>query len=110
MPSTISRTTAKNTGTFITRTKRDMDWNQFMKARGFREMTSEEIRRNRQRFECAKKSFGIMKKKTAVAPPITSPRIKHLAGKGLRAPSTLTTKQVRELAGSVERHIKRKGK
>jgi len=37
--------------------------------------------------------------------PITSPRIKHLAGKGLRAPSTLTNKQVQELAASVEAHI-----
>jgi hypothetical protein len=42
--------------------------------------------------------------------PITSPRIKHLAGKGLKAPSTLTTKQVRELAASVEAHIARKKK
>jgi len=41
---------------------------------------------------------------------ITSPRIKHLAGKGLKAPSTLTTKQVQELAGSVEAHITRKKK
>jgi hypothetical protein len=41
---------------------------------------------------------------------ITSPRIKHLAGEGLRAPSTLTPKQVRELAGSVLVHITRKKK
>jgi len=40
--------------------------------------------------------------------PITSPRIKHLAGKGLRAPSTLTTRQLQDLAGSVEAHITRK--
>ncbi len=44
------------------------------------------------------------------AKPLTSPRIKHLAGKGLKAPSTLTTKQVQELAGSVEAHIARKTK
>jgi hypothetical protein len=37
--------------------------------------------------------------------PLTAPRIKHIAGKGLEAPSTLTTKQVRELAGSVMAHI-----
>lgn len=41
------------------------------------------------------------------AKPLTSPRIKSLAGKGLRAPSTLTSKQVQELAGSVEAHIAR---
>jgi hypothetical protein len=38
-------------------------------------------------------------------PPITSDRVKHLAGEGLEAPSRLSTKQVRELAGSVLRHI-----
>ena len=37
--------------------------------------------------------------------PLTSPKIKHIAGVGLKAPSTLTTKQVRELAASVEAHI-----
>jgi hypothetical protein len=37
--------------------------------------------------------------------PITSPKIASIAGKGLRAPSTLTTKQVQELAASVEAHI-----
>jgi hypothetical protein len=37
--------------------------------------------------------------------PITSPRIKHLAGKGLKAPSTLSNKQGQELAASVEAHI-----
>jgi len=31
--------------------------------------------------------------------------IKRIAGQGLKAPSTLTTKQVRELAASVEAHI-----
>jgi hypothetical protein len=37
--------------------------------------------------------------------PLTSRTIKHLAGKGLRAPSTLSTKQVQKLAASVEAHI-----
>jgi hypothetical protein len=37
--------------------------------------------------------------------PITSQRIKHLAGIGLRTPSKLTNKQTQELAGSVEAHI-----
>lgn len=41
--------------------------------------------------------------------PITSPKIKHLAGEGLQRPSTLTTKQVRELAGSVMAHIEPRG-
>jgi hypothetical protein len=38
-------------------------------------------------------------------PSITSPRIRSLAGKGLSAPSTLTTDEVRELCGSVMEHI-----
>jgi hypothetical protein len=42
--------------------------------------------------------------------PITSPKIKHLAGEGLQRPSRLTAKQVRELAGSVMAHIERGGK
>lgn len=37
--------------------------------------------------------------------PLTSPKIKHIAGIGLATPSKLTTKQVRELAASVEAHI-----
>src|SRR5665213_733439 len=37
--------------------------------------------------------------------PITSPKIRHLAGEGLERPSTLTTKEVRELAASVMAHI-----
>jgi hypothetical protein len=48
-----------------------------------------------------------MPKKTA---PITSPKIKTLAGKGLKAPSTLTTKETQELAASVMEHIRRKNK
>ena len=37
--------------------------------------------------------------------PITSPKIRRLAGIGLATPSKLTTKQVQELAASVEAHI-----
>lgn len=46
-----------------------------------------------------------MAKKPATPSPLTSPIIKHIAGKGLRAPSTLSTKQVQKLAASVEAHI-----
>ena len=43
-------------------------------------------------------------------PLLTSAHIKDLAGKGLRAPSTLTTDETRELAASVLRHVEpRKG-
>jgi hypothetical protein len=37
--------------------------------------------------------------------PITSPRIKHLAGEALAHGSSLTAKQVAELGGSVLAHI-----
>lgn len=37
--------------------------------------------------------------------PVTSPKIKHLAGIGLKTPSKLTNKQVQELAASVEAHV-----
>jgi hypothetical protein len=37
--------------------------------------------------------------------PITSPKIKRLAGIGLATPSKLSPKQVQELAASVEAHI-----
>lgn len=40
-----------------------------------------------------------------VPSPLTSPTIKHIAGQGLKAPSTLTTRQVQKLAASVEAHI-----
>jgi len=47
----------------------------------------------------------IMATKKSAAPkkaaPTTSPKIKSIAGQGLKSPSTLTTAQVRELAGSV---------
>ena len=43
--------------------------------------------------------------KRIIPAPITSPRIKSIAGQGLKAPSTLTTAQVRALAASVEAHI-----
>ena len=51
----------------------------------------------------------------SLAPPrkpahITSDKIKHLAGIGLERPSTLTAKQVQELAASVQRHIESKKK
>jgi len=49
---------------------------------------------------------AMSKSKRITSPaPITSPKIKHIAGKGLKAPSTLTTRQVQELAASVEAHI-----
>jgi hypothetical protein len=42
--------------------------------------------------------------------PITSPKIKRLAGIGLATPSKLTPKQVQQLAASVEAHIEPRGK
>jgi hypothetical protein len=39
------------------------------------------------------------------AEPITAPVIKRIASKGLEAPSTLSSKQVQKLAGSVMAHI-----
>ena len=44
-------------------------------------------------------------KPPAAPAPITSPKIKHLAGIGLATPSKLSNKQVQELAASVEAHI-----
>jgi hypothetical protein len=41
----------------------------------------------------------------AKAEPITSSKVKHLAGIGMRNPSKLSTKQVQKLAASVEAHI-----
>lgn len=40
------------------------------------------------------------------AEPITSRSIKRIAGLGLKTPSKLSTKQVQELAASVEAHIR----
>lgn len=37
--------------------------------------------------------------------PVTSPKIKHIAGVGMKTPTKLSTKQVQELAASVEAHI-----
>jgi hypothetical protein len=54
------------------------------------------------------KEKRIMAKKTAPPrppAPLTSPKIKHIAGIGMEAPSRLTTAQIRELAASVEAHI-----
>jgi hypothetical protein len=39
---------------------------------------------------------------------ITSEHIKHLAGKGLQNPTTLTEVEVKELCGSVLAHIERR--
>jgi len=41
--------------------------------------------------------------------PITAPKIKRLASKATRAPSTLTTKETQELGASVMRHIEPRG-
>jgi len=49
-----------------------------------------------------------MAKKTAPhrpPAPLTSPKIKRIAGIGMVTPSKLTTKQVQELAASVEAHV-----
>ena len=46
-----------------------------------------------------------MKPPTRPPAPLTSPTIKHIAGVGMKAPSTLTTKQIQRLAASVEAHI-----
>lgn len=46
-----------------------------------------------------------MKPPTRPPAPLTSPRVKHLAGVGLKTPSKLSNKQIQELAGSVEAHI-----
>jgi len=46
-----------------------------------------------------------MPKKPMPPSPLTSAIIKSIAGKGLRAPSTLTNKQIQKLAASVEAHI-----
>jgi hypothetical protein len=45
------------------------------------------------------------KKSYPKAEPITARAIKRIASKGLEAPSTLSTKQVQKLAGSVMAHI-----
>jgi hypothetical protein len=46
-----------------------------------------------------------VKKNRPGVEPITARKIKHIAGIGLKTPSKLTTKQVRQLAASVEAHI-----
>lgn len=51
-----------------------------------------------------------MAKKSVPKPePLTSRAIRTIAGRGLRAPSTLTTQQVQKLAASVEAHIEPRG-
>lgn len=37
--------------------------------------------------------------------PLTSPKIKRLAGEALKHPSTMSAEELRELAGSVLAHI-----
>ena len=37
--------------------------------------------------------------------PITSQKIKHLAGEALKTPSTLSNKEIQELGASVMAHI-----
>jgi hypothetical protein len=53
---------------------------------------------------------NMAKKKTPTKPPtpITSAKIKLLAGKGLIAPTTLTIEEVRKLAASTQRRNARK--
>lgn len=41
--------------------------------------------------------------------PITAPKIRGIAAKAMNAPSTVTTKQTRELGASVMRHIEPRG-
>jgi hypothetical protein len=44
-----------------------------------------------------------------VVHPITSPKVKHLAGIAEKTPSKLTTKQTQTLGASVLRHIEPRG-
>jgi hypothetical protein len=46
--------------------------------------------------------------RTSSPAPIASDKIKRLAGKGLVAPSTLTTEEVQELSASVGKYACRK--
>ena len=46
-------------------------------------------------------------KKSHAKHELTSPAVRHLAGKGLHDPSTLTPQETRELCGSVLAHIAR---
>jgi hypothetical protein len=51
-----------------------------------------------------------MTKRTTKEPhPITSHKMRHIASKAFRAPSTVTTKETRELGASVMRHIEPRG-
>jgi len=47
----------------------------------------------------------MMRKRRIGPEPITSRKIKRLAGIGLKTPSKLSNEQVQELAASVEAHI-----
>jgi hypothetical protein len=58
-----------------------------------------------------KKELKMSRKSPPVVPsPLTSRAIKHIAGQGLKAPSTLTTREVQKLAASVEAHIEPRAK
>jgi hypothetical protein len=43
--------------------------------------------------------------KKIIPAPLTSPKIKHIAGVGMANPELLTNQQIQELAASVEAHI-----
>lgn len=53
----------------------------------------------------SRRESNMPNKKPVIPAPMTALGIKRLAGKGLRAPSTLTSKQIQQLAASVEAHI-----
>lgn len=48
-------------------------------------------------------------KKPVIPAPLTSAKIRHLAGEGLERPSALTAKEVRSLSASVMAHIEPRG-
>jgi hypothetical protein len=53
-----------------------------------------------------------MSKKSATSKephPITAPKLRTIASKALRAPSTLSSKETRELGAEVLRHIEPRG-
>ena len=55
------------------------------------------------------KSKGGGGKKPPEPHPITAPKIRKLASKAMTSPSTLTTKETKELGASVMRHIEPRG-
>jgi hypothetical protein len=48
-------------------------------------------------------------KKPVIPAPLTSAKIRHLAGEGLERPSALSAKEVRSLSASVMAHIEPRG-